>query len=117
MTNLSAPISAKFAALSDPTRCAIVDRLCSGPATVSELGTPLPIAMPTLLQHLRVLEASGIVSSMKLGRVRTCQVEPAALTQVEEWIAQRRAMWSRRLERLEDYLLAASSPESTEPPK
>jgi len=104
MTNHSFTPSATFAALSDATRCAIVDRLCRGPATVSELAEPFSIAMPTLLQHLRLLEASGLVSSSKSGRVRTCQLETAALGDAEDWIRRRRSAWVKSLSRLERFL-------------
>ena len=93
-----------FHALSDPTRRAMVQRLSRGPATVSELAKPLAISLPAVMQHLQVLEASGVVSSRKEGRVRTCQVEPKMLSAAESWIADRRKLWERRLDRLETYL-------------
>jgi DNA-binding transcriptional ArsR family regulator len=93
-----------FAALSDANRRAMVDRLIDGPASVSELARPLAISLPAVVQHLHVLEASGLVRSQKRGRVRTCRIEPAALTQAESWIAQRRAAWEKRLDRLGDLL-------------
>ncbi len=93
-----------FHALSDPTRRAMVQRLSRGPATVSELAKPLSISLPAVMQHLAVLEASGVVTSQKVGRVRTCQVEPKALTTAERWIAERRQLWERRLDRLGEYL-------------
>lgn len=93
-----------FHALSDPTRRAMVQRLSRGPATVSELARPLSISLPAVMQHLAVLEASGVVSSQKVGRVRTCQVEAQALTAAEQWITDRRQLWERRLDRLGDYL-------------
>ncbi len=93
-----------FQALGDPTRRAIVERLSRGPATVSELARPLPMSLPAVLQHLGVLEQSGLVRSEKVGRVRTCRIEPAALTGVERWVAERRAAWERRLDRLGDFL-------------
>ena len=104
MTNYSLEPSAMFAALSDASRCSIVERLCQGPATVSELGAPLKLSMPTLLQHLRVLESSGLISSTKAGRVRTCRLEPEALARAEEWIRSRRAAWAGTLARLDRYL-------------
>lgn len=93
-----------FHALGDPTRRRIVDRLSQGPATVSELAAPLPISLPAVVQHLEVLQESGLVESEKVGRVRTCRVRPAAMQEAEQWIAQRRADWERRLDRLGDYL-------------
>jgi len=93
-----------FQALADPTRRGIVERLTRGPASVSELAKPLPMSLPAVVQHLQVLEASGLVRSEKAGRVRTCRIEPKALGAAEEWIAQRRAEWESRLDRLGDYL-------------
>src|SRR5271154_632699 len=82
-----------FQALADPGRRAMVDRLTRGPASVSELARPLPMSLPAVVQHLHVLEASGLVRSKKVGRVRTCRIEPVALTSAEQWIAERRASW------------------------
>jgi DNA-binding transcriptional ArsR family regulator len=93
-----------FHALADPARRGIVERLARGPATVSELAEPLPMSLPAVVQHLQVLEASGLVRSEKLGRVRTCRIEPEGLSLAERWINERRAAWGRRLDRLGDYL-------------
>jgi DNA-binding transcriptional ArsR family regulator len=93
-----------FQALADPSRRAMVDRLAQGPATVSELAGPLAMSLPGVMQHLKVLEASGLVVSEKSGRVRTCRIEPVVLTQAEQWIAERRALWERRLDRLGQFL-------------
>ncbi|HET9620953.1 MAG TPA: metalloregulator ArsR/SmtB family transcription factor [Kofleriaceae bacterium] len=93
-----------FQALADPTRRAIVERLSRRPISVSELAEPLAMSLPAVLQHLQVLETSGLVRSEKVGRVRTCRVEPAALASVERWIAARRATWERRLDRLGELL-------------
>jgi DNA-binding transcriptional ArsR family regulator len=93
-----------FQALADPSRRAMVDRLAQGPASVSELAKPLAMSLPAVMQHLQVLEASGLVVSEKIGRVRTCRIEPKALTQAEQWIAERRALWERRLDRLGQFL-------------
>lgn len=100
----AAVLDRTFHALSDPTRRAMVQRLSRGPATVSELAKPLSISLPAVMQHLAVLEASGVVTSRKEGRVRTCQVEPKALTAAERWITERRQLWERRLDRLGEYL-------------
>lgn len=97
-----------FHALSDPTRRAMVQRLSRGPATVSELAKPLAISLPAVMQHLAVLEASGVVSSRKVGRVRTCQVERKALTAAERWITDRREQWEHKLDRLGEYLDATA---------
>ena len=93
-----------FQALADPSRRAMVERLTRGPASVSELALPLAMSMPAVVQHLHVLERSGLVRSEKVGRVRTCTVEPAALRTAEGWIAERRTAWEQRLDRLGEYL-------------
>jgi DNA-binding transcriptional ArsR family regulator len=93
-----------FAALADPSRRSMVERLSRGPASVKELAAPLTMSLPAVLQHLQVLEASGLVRSEKVGRVRTCRIEPVALRSAEQWIADRRAGWERRLDRLDAYL-------------
>jgi DNA-binding transcriptional ArsR family regulator len=93
-----------FHALADPTRRSIVERLSRGSASVSELAVPLPMSLPGVLQHLQVLEESGLVRSEKIGRVRTCRIEIAAVQPAERWIEQRRAEWVRRLDRLGEYL-------------
>jgi DNA-binding transcriptional ArsR family regulator len=82
----------------------MVERLSAGPASVSALAEPLAMSLPAVMQHLQVLEASGLVCSQKVGRVRTCRLEPAALRTAEKWLAGRRARWERRLDRLGDYL-------------
>jgi DNA-binding transcriptional ArsR family regulator len=93
-----------FHALADPSRRSIVDRLSRGPATVTELAAPLPMSMPAVMQHVQVLEQSGLVSSRKVGRVRTCSIEVRALHPVERWIEERRSGWERRLDRVGAYL-------------
>ncbi|MGA9875095.1 MAG: metalloregulator ArsR/SmtB family transcription factor [Solirubrobacteraceae bacterium] len=98
------PLDLAFQALSDSTRRAMVDQLSEGPASVSELARPLAMSLPAVVQHLHVLEASGLVCSEKIGRVRTCRIEPMALSSAEQWIAERRASWEQRLDRLGEYL-------------
>jgi DNA-binding transcriptional ArsR family regulator len=93
-----------YQALGDVTRRAIVERLTHGPATVSALAAPLPMSLPAVMLHLKVLEQSGLVTSQKLGRVRTCRVEPKMLSQAERWIAERRQSWEQNLDRLGAYL-------------
>jgi DNA-binding transcriptional ArsR family regulator len=93
-----------FAALADPARRAIVERLVSGPASVSELARPLPMSLPAVMLHLKVLEESGLVTSRKEGRVRTCRIEPQMLSQAEQWVSERRQMWERSLDRLGQFL-------------
>ena len=89
-----------FQALADPTRRAMLDRLTAGPRSASELAVGFTITLAAVLQHLRVLEAGGLVHTHKEGRVRMCSVDPAALRSAEEWIATRRTAWERRLDRL-----------------
>jgi DNA-binding transcriptional ArsR family regulator len=105
----TAALDRTFHALSDPTRRAMVQRLARGPASVSELAKPLSISLPAVMQHLQVLETSGIVRTEKVGRVRTCSVEPKMLGIAERWIAERRESWERKLDRLADYLDATAS--------
>jgi DNA-binding transcriptional ArsR family regulator len=93
-----------FAALADPARRAMVERLVTGPASVSELARPLPMSLPAVMLHLKVLEESGLVTSQKVGRVRTCRIEPEKLSLAEQWVSQRRQMWERSLDRLGAYL-------------
>ena len=95
-----------FAALADPARRAMVERLVTGPATVSELARPLPMSLPAVMLHLKVLEECGMVKSEKVGRVRTCRMNPDVLSLAEQWINQRRTQWERRLDRLGDFLAA-----------
>jgi DNA-binding transcriptional ArsR family regulator len=93
-----------FHALADPTRRNMVDRLIRGPATVSQLAEPLDMTLSAVVQHLQVLEASGLVRSDKQGRVRTCRLQPSVLRGAEQWIADRRTQWEHHLDRLGDYL-------------
>lgn len=93
-----------FQALADPARRGMVERLTLGPASVSELAEPLAMSLSAVVQHLAVLEASGLVRTAKVGRVRTCQIEPKALRSAEQWIADRRTLWERRFDRLGAFL-------------
>ena len=104
MLNQPSDLNLLFHALADPWRRAMVERLSRGPAPVSELARPLPMSLPAAMQHLGVLEAAGLVRSQKAGRVRTCAIEPRALSQAERWINARRVEWENRLDRLGDYL-------------
>jgi DNA-binding transcriptional ArsR family regulator len=113
----SLPLDQMFQALADPSRRIVVERLSHGPASVSELAQPLAMSLPGVIQHLQVLEASGLIRSEKVGRVRTCHIEAAALSNVEQWIAERRACWESRLNRLGEYLAEQSdSPEKGSKP-
>lgn len=104
MLNQSAPLDRVFQALADPSRRGMVERLTRGPASVSELAAPFAMSLAGVVQHVQVLEASGLVRSQKVGRVRTCQIEPQALRTAEQWISERRTSWERRLDKLGEYL-------------
>lgn len=110
MLNHGASLDLLFQALADPSRRSMVERLSRGSASVSELARPLTMSLPAVIQHLQVLETSGLVRSEKVGRVRTCRIEPVALQAAERWIADRRAGWENRLDRLGDYLSAHPEP-------
>lgn len=99
-----APIDLMFQALADPTRRLMVERLAEGPLSVSALAEPFEMSLPAVVQHLKVLEASGLVRTEKVGRVRTCSVDKGGLQMVEHWINERRRMWERRLDQLGVYL-------------
>ena len=104
MLNQSPSLDLTFQALADPTRRAMVERLARSPASVRELAKPFEMSLPAVLQHLAVLENSGLVVSEKIGRVRTCRIEAQALSLAEHWINARRAEWEARLDRLGAYL-------------
>jgi len=103
MLNQLPDLDRLFHALADPARRMMLERLSRGPAPVSELAKPLPMSLPAAMQHIDVLVEAGLVRSEKVGRVRTCAIEPEALSQAEEWINARRIEWERRLDRLGDY--------------
>jgi DNA-binding transcriptional ArsR family regulator len=113
MLQYQKPLDLAFQALSDPTRRAMVERLARGPASVSELAKPLPMSMSAVVQHLKVLETSGLVVSEKTGRVRTCRVEPQALSAAERWLNDRRQSVERDLDRLGAYLAETRPEEET----
>jgi DNA-binding transcriptional ArsR family regulator len=104
MLNQAPDLDRLFHALADPARRAMIERLSSGPAAVSELARPLPMSLPSAMQHLGVLEAAGLVRSEKIGRVRTVSIQPATLSLAEQWINARRQEWENRLDRLGEYL-------------
>jgi DNA-binding transcriptional ArsR family regulator len=104
MLNEPARLDLAFQALADPTRRGMLTRLSRAPASVSELAGPLRMSLPAVMQHLRLLEASGLVHSEKKGRVRTCRIEPAALAGAEAWIAEQRAAWEAQLDRFETHV-------------
>lgn len=117
MLNGSTQMDRLFQALADPSRRAIVERLVRGPAAVSALAEPLPMSLPAVVQHLSVLEDVGLISSEKVGRVRTCRLQPEVLRRAESWIAIQRTAWERRLDRLAEELAAAVPPANPTTPQ
>jgi DNA-binding transcriptional ArsR family regulator len=109
MLQYSGGLDLAFHALSDPSRRGMVERLTHGPASVTELAAPFEMSLSAVVQHLRILEASGLVRTEKLGRVRTCQIEAQALRGVEKWISDRRMLWEQRLDRLGQFLTEQSA--------
>lgn len=105
MTNYEPSLNDTFSALSDPTRRGVLARLGRGAATVSELSQPYNMALPSFMQHLKVLEKSGLVHSHKTGRSRTYELQPERIRQAEQWLQQQRHLWEQRLDRLDNYLL------------
>jgi len=104
MLKYSDQLDGVFQALADPTRRYLIEQLSRGSASVSDLARPLPVSLPAVVQHLQVLEASGLVLSKKVGRVRTCSIDPHVLTKARSWIDQQKAIWEQRFDRLEEYL-------------
>jgi DNA-binding transcriptional ArsR family regulator len=117
MLQQSPQLDRLYHALADSGRRAMLDRLIKGPASVSELAAPLDMTLSAVVQHLKVLEASGLVRTEKVGRVRTCRVEPKALSLAEKWINQRRKLWERRFDRLGDLLAALPDEEQAKDTK
>lgn len=104
MANHSSQLNEVFGALADPTRRAIVMRLCEGEASVGELAAPFDMALPSFMKHLNVLEGCGLIETEKVGRVRTCALQTTSLETIEDWLAAQREIWERRLDRLELYV-------------
>ncbi len=104
MSRTNPQIDRLFHALGDPTRRAILDRLTDGPTSVSQLAGPLGVTLTAVAQHLQILEEAGLVHTEKLGRVRTCRMEPAGLRVLEQWIHDHRTAWERKLDRLGEML-------------
>jgi len=100
MSSRQLAVDRVFHALGDPTRRAIVEKLSAGPISVSRLAQPLDITLAAVVQHLQVLETSGLVQTEKVGRVRTCRIEPKGFSVAERWINERRSLWERRFDRL-----------------
>ncbi|MEO5805616.1 metalloregulator ArsR/SmtB family transcription factor [Devosia sp.] len=104
MLNQPANLDLMYQALADPTRRAMLERLTRGPASVSQLAEPFAMSLPAVVQHLQVLEGSGLVKTEKIGRVRTCTLDTTTMQQAEQWINDRRTAWGKRLDRLADFL-------------
>lgn len=104
MENQQTSLDAAFHALADPTRRAVIGRLMQGPAPVKELAQPFRIGLPSFLKHLKILEADGLIRSEKVGRVRTCRVNAERLAVAESWLAEQRAIWLARTDRLAAYV-------------
>lgn len=115
MLNQSLALDRMFHALADPGRRAMLDRLVRGPASVKDLAEPLTMSLPAVLQHLQVLEHSGLVTSQKVGRVRTCNLQPDALRAAEAWLGDRRGIWERRFDRLGQFLSDEEDNKSGDP--
>ncbi len=105
MLKQSAALDLVYSALADPTRRAMIAQLVRGPASVSELARPLKMSLPAVSQHLKVLEDSGLVASRKVGRVRTCRLDPRRLDAAQSWIAEQRSLWESRFDRMDELLL------------
>ena len=114
MTKHAPRLDGVFRALSDPTRRAVLASLTSGPTAVSELAEPFDMALPSFTQHLKVLEGSGLVTSTKRGRQRFYRLEPARIALAEDWLAEQRSLWERRLDQLDDFLLELGGKEQSE---
>ena len=114
MPNQQATLDLVFRSLADPTRREMLSRLTVGPATVGTLAAPLAMALPSVMQHLRVLEEGGLVRSTKTGRVRTVELRPEALGLAQDWLGDQRSAWERSLDRLGD-LLHDTDPKGTTP--
>lgn len=110
MLNQRERIDRVFHALGDPTRRGLLETLSRGPASVSELARPLGVTLAAVVQHLQVLEESGVVRTEKVGRVRTCRLEPEGLRAAEQWLEERRSLWERRFDRLGDLLAEQEEP-------
>lgn len=101
----AASVDTLFHAIAHPVRRAVIEQLGRGPRSVSALASPHDVALPTFVRHLQVLEGAGLVRSHKRGRVRTCELVPGAMAAGERWLAEQRALWERRLDQLDTFLI------------
>ena len=104
MEQYHAQLNTVFQALADPTRRAVIGRLGRGPASISELAQPFDMALPSFMKHIHLLEESGWIRTRKQGRVRTCAIEKATFTAIDDWLADQRALWEERTDRLEQFV-------------
>ena len=104
MENNQIVLDSVFHALADPTRRAVIQQLTKGSASVTELAQPFDMALPSFMKHIGVLEKSGLITSSKVGRVRTCKIKPKPLNAAEKWINDQTTLWEGRMERLADYV-------------
>jgi DNA-binding transcriptional ArsR family regulator len=114
MGKYSPQLDEVFGALADPTRRAVVRRLGAGPASVGELADPFPITLPSFMKHVRALEASGLIRTAKLGRVRTCTLDRQRLAVIDDWLAEQRELWESRTDRLEAFVVDQPVPDKKE---
>ncbi len=112
---MDAALDMTFRALADPTRRAVLQALGRGPASVSELAKPFEMALPSFLQHLKMLEDGGLVETRKVGRVRTCTLKPEALAVAQDWLDAQRTLWTKRLEQLDSLVLDLNKREEETP--
>ena len=114
MTNQQPSLDLMFQALADPTRRGMIERLCEGPASVSELAQPLAMSLPSVMQHLQLLEGSGLIRSEKVGRVRTCRLGQRRLEEEAAWIERYRQVWAARFEALDEVIATMKLKEETD---
>ena len=112
MENYSKDLSDVFQALADPTRRAVLGRLGSGPASISDLAAPFDMALPSFMKHIRFLEESGLIRTEKEGRVRTCSLQRSRFSMIEDWLSEQRQSWEARLDRFDQYVKQLKEAES-----
>ena len=110
MAQYSPSLDAVFGALSDPTRRVVIGALGRGPARVGDLARSAPMTLPSFMKHIRVLERTGLITTAKAGRVRTCTLNRERLAVVDGWLAEQRAVWERRTDRLEQFVTNPQEP-------
>jgi DNA-binding transcriptional ArsR family regulator len=114
MANHLARLDGVFQALADPTRRAVLGRLGAGPASVGELAAPFDMALPSFMKHIRYLENTGLITTRKSGRVRTCVLEKASFDVIDTWLSDQRSIWEGRTDRLESFVTTIHHKETSE---